>query len=416
MNCREIEDMLSAYIDGELAAAEALAVTKHLSMCNICRQELVELQEVINSIRNLPELDPPADFHAKLCARLSSFKGRRPWYKQMGSRQWFPLGAVAAAILLFVVSFNVLSPFTSMPNSGMVLQSAAGTQAADEADKQNKSELHPPGGQEREVFDSAVPDGSPSAENTSKEEPKVEEQEEVKVAVKKTKLREPGDEREQTSLVTASVAPAREESAKIMAKDFVPGTTIQQQNNAVHAPAENKNLNNRNGSFRERQETAKQAPAPEFKTAEVGAADSLVVTWNVQLQVQDTAWVKSELKKLVYSQGGFLLNTGPNSISLSLPQARLAETLELLKKYGYPLSIENNSRNISELVADFRSKEEDLSQKIKLLENEQRMPDQQTETKSEEELKNLRQELNYIQSTLKELLGGNVVLKIYLQN
>ena len=53
-------DLLSAYLDGELAPEEAAGVDAHLAGCDECRAELNALDGVRSGLRSLPLLEPPA--------------------------------------------------------------------------------------------------------------------------------------------------------------------------------------------------------------------------------------------------------------------------------------------------------------------------------------------------------------------
>jgi len=52
-------DRLSAYLDGELAAAEERAVEKHLAACGGCRAELEGLRTVVERLHGLQRATPP---------------------------------------------------------------------------------------------------------------------------------------------------------------------------------------------------------------------------------------------------------------------------------------------------------------------------------------------------------------------
>lgn len=52
-------DLLSAYLDGELPAAEERAVEKHLAVCGGCRAELEGLRAVVERLHGLQRATPP---------------------------------------------------------------------------------------------------------------------------------------------------------------------------------------------------------------------------------------------------------------------------------------------------------------------------------------------------------------------
>ena len=53
-------DRLSAFLDDELAESVALAVSRHLSSCERCLNELAQLRATRDALRGLPTLPAPA--------------------------------------------------------------------------------------------------------------------------------------------------------------------------------------------------------------------------------------------------------------------------------------------------------------------------------------------------------------------
>jgi len=58
--------LLSAYVDGELTAAEARAVQEHLLDCAACRDAHDRLRATRDLLAGLPPAEPPAEFWANL--------------------------------------------------------------------------------------------------------------------------------------------------------------------------------------------------------------------------------------------------------------------------------------------------------------------------------------------------------------
>lgn len=56
------EDMLSAYVDGELNSNDRRAVEEQLAASPEWREVLFEITAVRNALRNLPERDAPQGF------------------------------------------------------------------------------------------------------------------------------------------------------------------------------------------------------------------------------------------------------------------------------------------------------------------------------------------------------------------
>ena len=70
MNCNSVQNLLSAYIDGELRGTDSIQVRDHLNHCDSCREEFSGLQAVhqmLRSVSNAPE--PPEFLEEKLLTR-----------------------------------------------------------------------------------------------------------------------------------------------------------------------------------------------------------------------------------------------------------------------------------------------------------------------------------------------------------
>jgi anti-sigma factor RsiW len=57
--CREVRANMSAYLDGELDAASAARVKRHVRWCPNCRRMLRNLTRTIAGLRALHSQDPP---------------------------------------------------------------------------------------------------------------------------------------------------------------------------------------------------------------------------------------------------------------------------------------------------------------------------------------------------------------------
>lgn len=108
MQCSSIKEMLSAYLDGVLEPSEHALVTRHLEMCPACRSEWEDLCMVVEMVRELPEITPPADFRLNLRKRLEAIpintspaekKARGFWRTMTGSKISRGI-AVAATVIL----------------------------------------------------------------------------------------------------------------------------------------------------------------------------------------------------------------------------------------------------------------------------------------------------------------------------
>ena len=71
MNCLKVEEQFSAYIEDELDYRAVKAFEAHLSTCGSCRRELTLFRESLDLLRQLPPIEPSAEFDIALQVRLA---------------------------------------------------------------------------------------------------------------------------------------------------------------------------------------------------------------------------------------------------------------------------------------------------------------------------------------------------------
>ena len=112
-----IRGLLSAYVDGEVSAAEARRVEEHAAACSACRDELDSLTATVELVRGLPELELPRSFEL---TRLPEEEPRASF------GVWAPRLATSVAGLLLVV-------LLAGDVTGALTQSGGSEEAATEA-------------------------------------------------------------------------------------------------------------------------------------------------------------------------------------------------------------------------------------------------------------------------------------------
>lgn len=70
MQCSEIREMLSSYIDHVLDPTDRAKVEEHIGSCGSCRQELADLKETVRLVSSLGEVLPPEGFREQLMNKL----------------------------------------------------------------------------------------------------------------------------------------------------------------------------------------------------------------------------------------------------------------------------------------------------------------------------------------------------------
>lgn len=134
MNCQKVQNLISAYLDGELAGHEMLLVRYHLSGCGECSGEYESLLTIRRAFGKLRPKRPSDDLAARICSQLSHV--RVPVHVQFlaSLRRYvhpFPAGirvgavgvAVFAALLLIRGGDVSVGPrFASIPVSSAALE------------------------------------------------------------------------------------------------------------------------------------------------------------------------------------------------------------------------------------------------------------------------------------------------------
>ncbi|MDK1031107.1 MAG: zf-HC2 domain-containing protein, partial [Planctomycetia bacterium] len=109
MKCLEVENQLSAYMDGELLGAEADAVGEHLAGCPVCRRMLLELEATSELVGSLPRLSAPPGLAGGVLqeVRLRAMTGKVEATPRVEVREWVVLPRILAAAAAVIVIFSV---------------------------------------------------------------------------------------------------------------------------------------------------------------------------------------------------------------------------------------------------------------------------------------------------------------------
>ena len=72
MLCSEAHQQLHYYIDGPLPMLQRRLLKAHLSACTACQNELLLLQEVVDSIHDLQPVAEPTDMTMRIIERVAT--------------------------------------------------------------------------------------------------------------------------------------------------------------------------------------------------------------------------------------------------------------------------------------------------------------------------------------------------------
>jgi Putative zinc-finger len=138
MRCRDVQDLASSYIDGELDDGRASALRGHVRQCSSCLAAVRELGALRDAAANLDTLEPPPSLWSAVQSGLADAEiadaGRsRLWLHWQALRPRLLPAAVALAATAAVTTWLWGRPGgpASAPAPEMVAQRAAGPVAPD---------------------------------------------------------------------------------------------------------------------------------------------------------------------------------------------------------------------------------------------------------------------------------------------
>jgi putative zinc finger protein len=112
MECKKFEFTASAYVDRQLPDAEASDYRAHLAVCDGCRMELAEIEEVSLLFRDVEPIETPRELHSYIMTAATRRAtgdinlGQRivEWLQKLNPR----LVAYTAGVVISAVSFGAL--------------------------------------------------------------------------------------------------------------------------------------------------------------------------------------------------------------------------------------------------------------------------------------------------------------------
>ncbi len=113
MNCKHIQSVLSAYIDGELPGDEMLAVRSHIHDCSVCSNELESCRKLKMLLSSLPHVEPDNYLEEKLLNCVHQIKI---------DRKKVIVGTASIAVLTAAAAFLAFAIFSLTNKSHIQLQ------------------------------------------------------------------------------------------------------------------------------------------------------------------------------------------------------------------------------------------------------------------------------------------------------
>ncbi|HLZ63947.1 MAG TPA: anti-sigma factor [Ktedonosporobacter sp.] len=121
MNCNDTQQLIDAYVDGELDLVRSLEIERHLQECASCMQTYKNRQALRTAISNSSTLyhHAPASLQKRLQSSLHTASKVAPSPRTV---VWRTLIAAAALTLVLVLAWNAFRMLTPPPASGSLTQ------------------------------------------------------------------------------------------------------------------------------------------------------------------------------------------------------------------------------------------------------------------------------------------------------
>lgn len=100
MDCREFCDQHLAFVDDTLAGVELVRMQRHIAECESCAKHDAKIRRSLLLFRNLPSIEPSADFNTRLEARLRSCQEEQLAMSHRNLRNGAIAATLASAIML----------------------------------------------------------------------------------------------------------------------------------------------------------------------------------------------------------------------------------------------------------------------------------------------------------------------------
>ncbi len=129
MRCARARNLFSSYLENELDTSARVKFEEHLAGCSKCKAAFERFNVAVVVLDEVPELDPPADFHERVMARVRESRAAAPLPVKWWRIDWqhvftirLPARSAAlalATIFLFAVAMQ-WTPLGTVVRSGVL--------------------------------------------------------------------------------------------------------------------------------------------------------------------------------------------------------------------------------------------------------------------------------------------------------
>jgi anti-sigma factor RsiW len=144
MSHKEIQLLISSYVDGEISDSEEPIVIEHLHICSECQQFINAAKEIREDLRALDEVDLPYAFAAHLAHSVEKREEQVvAWLRvePLARNTFFALAVVVFVIFVFTSFINNSSGFTGDQLLSGYSPDSVSTHVLLQQDRLSKSDL-----------------------------------------------------------------------------------------------------------------------------------------------------------------------------------------------------------------------------------------------------------------------------------
>lgn len=126
MNCKTVQNQLSAYLDSELSGNEMLAIRQHISKCEGCREEEQSLRNLKRLLASSRTPEPSDDLADRLCAAVFAKDRKEPRSERHSvlRTSFFTFAGVAACSMALTFAVVNSAHSGNAPSANLVPQDA----------------------------------------------------------------------------------------------------------------------------------------------------------------------------------------------------------------------------------------------------------------------------------------------------
>ena len=100
MNCQEVRDLFSDYLDQRLAPSQVVPLEEHVKTCSACGHELAQFRAIISMTASLGEIETSPDFLARVNEKIDGGRNPGRLWSRLVEPMRIKLPLEAAALLL----------------------------------------------------------------------------------------------------------------------------------------------------------------------------------------------------------------------------------------------------------------------------------------------------------------------------